>query len=77
MMLYLVRTGDPKMRTTVTIDDKLLADAKEFTGVRETPTLVRMALEALVQREAARRLARLGGSDPDAKAPPRRRWPAE
>lgn len=65
------------MRTTVNIDDKLLADAKEYTGVRETPTLVRMALEALVQREAARRLARLGGTDPDAKIPPRRRWSAE
>lgn len=65
------------MRTTVTIDDKLLEDAKEYTGVRETPTLVRIALEALVQREAARRLARLGGTDPDAKAPPRRRWPTE
>ena len=65
------------MRTTVNIDDKLLADAKEYTGVRETPTLVRMALEALVQREAARRLARLGGTDPDAKISPRRRWSAE
>ena len=56
------------MRTTVTIDDKLLADAKKFTGVSETPTLVRIALEALVQREAARRLARLGGTDPEATA---------
>jgi Arc/MetJ family transcription regulator len=65
------------MRTTVTIDDKLLADAKEYTGVRETPTLVRMALEALVQREAARRLARLGGTEPDLTIPPRRRWPPE
>ena len=65
------------MRTTVTIDDQLLADAKEFTGVQETPTLVRMALEALVQREAARRLALLGGSEPDMTIPPRRRWPAE
>jgi Arc/MetJ family transcription regulator len=65
------------MRTTVTIDDKLLADAKEYTGVRETPTLVRMALEALVQREAARRLARLGGTEPDLTIPPRRRWPTE
>ena len=65
------------MRTTVTIDDKLLADAKEFTGVRATPTLVRMALEALVQREAARRLARLGGTEPDLTIPPRRRWPPE
>ncbi len=61
------------MRTTLSIDDKLLADAKEYTGVGETPAVVRMALEALVQREAARRLARLGGSDPNAEAAPRRR----
>ena len=61
------------MRTTVTIDDQLLADAKDYTGIRETPTLIRMGLEALVQREAARRLAALGGSDPNASLPRRRR----
>ncbi len=53
------------MRTTVTIDDELLEKARKYTGIGETPTLVRRGLEALVQREAARRLARLGGSQPD------------
>ena len=61
------------MRTTVTIDDDLLAEAREFTGITETPALVRAALTALVEREAARRLARMGGSEPDLDAPPRRR----
>jgi Arc/MetJ family transcription regulator len=65
------------MRTTVTIDDELLETARKYTGVLETPTLVRMGLESLIQREAARRLARLGGTMPDAKVTPRRRWPAE
>jgi Arc/MetJ family transcription regulator len=61
------------MRTTVVLDDALLADAKELTGVTETPALLRMALKSLVEREAARRLALLGGSDPGATAAPRRR----
>ncbi|MGV3550206.1 type II toxin-antitoxin system VapB family antitoxin [Rhizobium sp.] len=62
------------MRTTITIDDALLADAQEMTGIQEKSTLVNEALKRMVQREAAMRLARLGGSDPDAKAAPRRRW---
>jgi Arc/MetJ family transcription regulator len=62
------------MRVEIEIDDALLADAKEYAGIDETPTLMRMALQALVQREAARRLARLGGSAPDLVAPPRRRF---
>lgn len=61
------------MRTTVTIDDKLLDAAKEYAGVDETSVVIRTALTAFVQREAGRRLAKLGGSDPDAKAAPRRR----
>jgi len=61
------------MRTTVTIDDELLADAKEFTGITETSTLIREALTALVQREAARRLIALGGTEPDFRAAPRSR----
>jgi Arc/MetJ family transcription regulator len=61
------------MRTTITIDDELLADAQEYTGIKEKTALVREALTALVQREAARRLARLGGSQPDLEMPPRRR----
>ena len=61
------------MRTTVTLDDALVARASELTGVKETSALVRAGLEALVQRESSRRLAALGGSDPDAAAGPRRR----
>ena len=61
------------MRTTVTIDDELLAKAMEYTGMKERATVIRMALESLVAREAGRRLARLKGSDPDAWAAPRRR----
>jgi Arc/MetJ family transcription regulator len=61
------------MRTTVNIDEKLMADAMEYTGIKERATIIRMALESLVAREAGRRLARLGGSDPDAWAAPRRR----
>lgn len=61
------------MRTTVSIDDELLAKAREFTGIEQTATIVREGVKALVEREAARRLARLGGSDPGAKLPPRRR----
>ena len=61
------------MRTTVTLDDALLAKAMELTGRREKSALVRDALEALIAQESSRRLARLGGSDPDAVAAPRRR----
>ena len=61
------------MRTTVTIDDELLAKAREYTGITETAVLIREGLKGLIQREAARRLALLGGSDPNAKAAPRRR----
>lgn len=63
------------MRTTVTLDDALLADAEELTGIRERSALIREALQALVHREASRRLALLGGTEPDLKAPPRRRLP--
>jgi hypothetical protein len=63
------------MRTTVTIDDKLLADAQKYTGIKETPTLVRMGLELLIQREAGRRLARMGGTQPGLQYIPRRRPP--
>ena len=61
------------MRTTLVIDDQLLADAGEYAGVKEKSAIVRIALKAFVEREAARRLARMGGTEPDLKAPPRRR----
>lgn len=62
-----------QMRTTVTIDDELLEEAQRLTGIKERATLIRVALETLVQRESAKRLARLGGSQPDIKDIPRRR----
>jgi Arc/MetJ family transcription regulator len=61
------------MRTTLAIDDDLIAKAKSLTGVSETNQLVREGLRALIERESARRLARLGGTDPEAAAPHRRR----
>ena len=62
------------MRTTLNLDDALMARAAELTGIKEKTALVRAALEALVQREAAHRLALLGGTMPDLEAPPRRRF---
>lgn len=61
------------MRTTLALDDELLAKAQAFTGLKEKSALVREALKALIERESARRLAQLGGSEPDIVAPPRRR----
>jgi Arc/MetJ family transcription regulator len=61
------------MRTTVTIDDELLARAMELTGITERSVLLRDGLETLIRVESARRLAALGGSDPKAGAAPRRR----
>ena len=61
------------MRTTIAIDDELFAKAQKFAGVTEKSAVVREALKAFVEREAARRLARMGGTIPKAKAPPRRR----
>lgn len=62
-----------KMRTTLALDDDLVAKAQDLTNVRETSALVREALKALIERESARRLAGLGGSEPDIEAVPRRR----
>jgi Arc/MetJ family transcription regulator len=61
------------MRTTVTVDDELLARAQELTGIEEKATLLREGLRALIEREAARRLAALGGSEPGLEPVPRRR----
>jgi len=64
------------MRTTVTIDDELVAQAVALSGTRETSALLKQGLQALIEQESARRLARLGGSDPSATAAPRDRNPA-
>jgi Arc/MetJ family transcription regulator len=61
------------MRTTLALDDELVAEAQTLTGLKEKSSLVREALKALIERESARRMARLGGSEPGLKAPPRRR----
>jgi Arc/MetJ family transcription regulator len=61
------------MRTTVTIDDELLARASELTGITEKSALLRDGLTTLIRVESARRLAALGGSEKQASAAPRRR----
>ena len=63
------------MRTTVAIDDQLLARARALSGINETPGVLREALKALIERESARRLARLGRSEPGLAEIPRRRTP--
>lgn len=61
------------MKTTLNIDDELLARAQALTGITEKTALVRSGLEALIARESARRLAKIGGTDPTLKNIPRRR----
>lgn len=61
------------MRTTLTLDDELILEAQRLTGTSEKSALVREALRALIERESARRLARLAGSEPALSAIPRRR----
>ena len=61
------------MRITLALDDELLAKAQSFTGLTEKSALVREALKALIERESARRLARLGGCEPGLAPVPRRR----
>jgi Arc/MetJ family transcription regulator len=61
------------MRTTLILDDELMSEAMELTGIDEKTALVHAGLRALVARESARRLAALGGSEPRAAAAPRRR----
>ena len=65
------------MRTTLNIDDDLLQAAARVTGETQKTALVRRGLEALVQRESARQLARMGGTAKDLKAIPRRRLEVE
>lgn len=61
------------MRTTINLDDELLDDAKRLTGIKERTALIHEALLQLVQRESSRRLAKLGGTQPQLKPIPRRR----
>ncbi len=61
------------MRTTVNIDDKLLARASQLVGPMDRTAVLSEGLKALIERESAKRLARLGGTQPALKAAPRRR----
>ena len=61
------------MRTTVNLDEALLEQAERATGMTERSALLRAGLIALIERESARRLARLGGTEPRLKPVPRRR----
>jgi Arc/MetJ family transcription regulator len=73
-MLYFVPAKKVcQMRTTLALDDDLIAQARAYTGLNEKSALVREALKALIEREAARRLALLGGSEPGLRRVPRRR----
>ena len=60
------------MRTTLTLDDDLLLQAQQISGLTERSQLIREALLALIQRESARRLAKLGGTQPELQQVPRR-----
>ncbi|MBU2841845.1 MULTISPECIES: type II toxin-antitoxin system VapB family antitoxin [Acidithiobacillus] len=64
------------MRTTVNLDDDLLVQAKNLSGVEDRGALLKEALRALIERESARRLARLGGTESQLQDIPRRREPA-
>jgi Arc/MetJ family transcription regulator len=66
------RKKENPMRTTLALDDDLLAKAQDLTGVLEKTALIREALGALIQRESAKRLALLGGSEPQLADVPRR-----
>ena len=74
MMLQLMSiSGAKNMRTTVNIDDELLAKATKLAGPMDRTAMVSEGLKALIERESARRLARLGGTQPKLRAAPRRR----
>ena len=61
------------MRTTLNIDDGMIREASRLTGVTEKTALVRMGLEALIEKESSQRLAKLGGTEPSLQQVPRRR----
>ena len=60
------------MRTTLNIDDNLIKKTQKLTGIKEKTALVRLGLEALIARESAKRLAKLGGTEKQLKPIPRR-----
>ena len=72
-MYNLASSVETKMRTTINLDDDLLSAAQKISGMKERTALIHAGLQALIERESARRLARLGGSERQLKAIPRRR----
>jgi Arc/MetJ family transcription regulator len=68
---------EPEMRTTINLDDSLLETAQNISGVTERTALIHAGLKALIERESARRLARLGASEPQLKPVRRRRSPGK
>jgi Arc/MetJ family transcription regulator len=73
MQYFMPISGVRNMRTTINIDDELLAKATKLAGALDRTTVVNEGLKALIERESARRLARLGGTEPKLNAAPRRR----
>jgi Arc/MetJ family transcription regulator len=69
--------SDPRMRTTLNLDDELLEEARKLAGIDERTALIHEGLRALISRESARRLARLGGTERQVKEIPRRRTTRE
>jgi hypothetical protein len=65
--------GHATVRTTLNIEDALIERASELTGIKEKTTLVKLGLEALIARASAARLAKLGGTEMQLKAVPRRK----
>jgi Arc/MetJ family transcription regulator len=70
--MHQLRNG-ATMRTTINLDEQLLEEAHNITGVKERTALIHEGLRALIARESARRLARLGGTEPRLRRPRRRR----
>ena len=73
MMYNIGITGEKTMRTTINLDDTILNEALRLTGLKGRTAVIHAGLRALIERESAQRLARLGGSEPDLKSTPRRR----
>jgi Arc/MetJ family transcription regulator len=72
ILMHVLYAYASSMRTTINIDDLLFKEAVRLTGMKEKTALVRESLKALIERESARRLAKLGGSEPQLNEIPRR-----
>lgn len=73
MYILCISTRGIDMRTTLNLDDDLIAEAQRLAGLTERTAVIHEGLRALIERESARRLARLGGSEPALRPAPRRR----